>query len=35
MASVDLVRTQAGYRGIQARREAAKGFEPLRLVLSV
>lgn len=35
MASVDLVRTQAGYRGFQARCEAAEGFEPLRLVLSV
>ena len=35
MASVDLVRTQAGYRGFQARCGAAEGFEPLRLVLSV
>lgn len=35
MASVQLVRTQAGYRGFQARCEAAEGFEPLRLVLSV
>ncbi len=35
MASVDLVRTQAGYRGFQARCGAAEGFEPLRLVLAV
>lgn len=35
MASVSLVRTQAGYRGFQARTEAAEGFEPLRLVLAV
>ncbi len=35
MACLSLVRTQAGYRGFQARCEAAEGFEPLRLVLSV
>lgn len=35
MASLSLVRTQAGYRGFQARCEAAEGFEPLRLVLSI
>ncbi len=35
MASLNLVRTQAGYRGFQARCEAAEGFEPLRLVLAV
>ena len=35
MASVSLVRTQAGYRGFQSRCEAAEGFEPLRLVLSM
>ena len=35
MASVALVQTQAGYRGFQARCEAAEGFEPLRLVLGL
>jgi LmbE family N-acetylglucosaminyl deacetylase len=35
MASLSLVTTQAGYRGFQARCEAAEGFEPLRLVLSM
>lgn len=35
MASLSLVATQAGYRGFQARCEAAEGFEPLRLVLSI
>jgi LmbE family N-acetylglucosaminyl deacetylase len=35
MASPSLVMTQAGYRGFQARCEAAEGFEPLRLVLSM
>jgi LmbE family N-acetylglucosaminyl deacetylase len=35
MASLSLVATQAGYRGFQARCEAAEGFEPLRLVLSM
>lgn len=35
MASVNLVRTQAGYRGFQARVEAAEAFMPYRLVLDV
>ena len=35
MASPSLVMTQAGYRGFQARCEAAEAFEPLRLVLSM
>jgi LmbE family N-acetylglucosaminyl deacetylase len=35
MASRSLVTTQAGYRGFQARCEAAEAFEPLRLVLSI
>jgi LmbE family N-acetylglucosaminyl deacetylase len=35
MASASLVQTQAGYRGFQARCEAAEGFEPLRLVLAM
>ena len=35
MASPDLVRTQAGYRGFQSRCEAAEGYEPLRLVLQL
>jgi LmbE family N-acetylglucosaminyl deacetylase len=35
MASRSLVTTQAGYRGFQARCEAAEAFEPLRLVLSM
>lgn len=35
MASLGLVRTQAGYRGFQARVEAAEGFEPLRLVMEI
>lgn len=35
VASLGLVRTQAGYRGFQARVEAAEGFEPLRLVVEI
>ena len=35
MASTHLVRTQAGYRGFQARVEAAEAYEPLRFVLSI
>lgn len=35
MASLGLVHTQAGYRGFQARVEAAEGFEPLRLVIEI
>jgi LmbE family N-acetylglucosaminyl deacetylase len=35
MASLSLVKTQAGYRGFQCRCEAAEGFETLRLVLSM
>ena len=35
MASASLVSTQAGYRGFQARVEAAEGFEPHRILLAV
>lgn len=35
MASPELVRTSAGYRGHQARVTAAEGFMPHRLVLSI
>jgi LmbE family N-acetylglucosaminyl deacetylase len=35
MASTSLVMTQAGYRGFQARVEAAEGFMPHRLILDV
>jgi LmbE family N-acetylglucosaminyl deacetylase len=35
MASVSLVHTQAGYRGFQARVEAAEGFVPHRMLLDV
>ena len=35
MASPDLVRTSAGYRGHQARVAAAEGFMPHRLVMSI
>ena len=35
MASTSLVMTQAGYRGFQARVEAAEGFMPHRLLLDV
>jgi LmbE family N-acetylglucosaminyl deacetylase len=35
MADPQLVRTQAGYRGFQARCQAAEGFEPLRLVMPI
>lgn len=35
MASTNLVSTQAGYRGFQARVEAAEGFEPHRILLAV
>jgi LmbE family N-acetylglucosaminyl deacetylase len=35
MASTSLVRTNAGYRGFQARVEAAEGFLPVRLILDV
>jgi LmbE family N-acetylglucosaminyl deacetylase len=34
MASTSLVRTQAGYRGFQARVQAAEGFMPHRMLLS-
>lgn len=35
MVSHELVTTQAGYRGFQARTIAAEGFEPVRLVLDL
>jgi LmbE family N-acetylglucosaminyl deacetylase len=35
MASTDLVRTNAGYRGFQARVESAEGFVPIRLMLEL
>ena len=35
MASTKLVSTNAGYRGFQARVEAAEGFVPLRLMLDL
>lgn len=35
MASAHLVRTQAGYRGHQARTLAAEGFEPHRMTLAI
>ena len=35
MASTSLVRTQAGYRGFQARVEAAEGFVPHRMILHI
>ena len=35
MASPELVRSQAGYRGFHARCGAAEAFEPVRLVLSL
>jgi len=35
MASHELVSTQAGYRGFQARTIAAEGFEPIRLLLDL